>query len=129
MAEESREWAWHGGETPPAGRSQPRELRVEGNDRSDRRHFREEVRPGIGRARGTPLSPDPVTRSGSRELPAYVANGVIGLRVLDIPIYAGFVLISGYTGLHPRVEVDSAARAPYPIAGDIGLDGVFFSNS
>ena len=33
-----------------------------------------------------PLSPPVVTSSGSKELPAYVSNGLIGLRVVDIPI-------------------------------------------
>ena len=72
-----------------------------------------------------PLSPPPVTRTGQGDLPAYVSNGLIGLRVLDIPLLSGIVLVNGYKGRHPIVEVDSAAQAPYPIAGDIGLDGAW----
>ena len=32
-----------------------------------------------------PLSPPPVTSASERELPPYVSNGLIGLRLLDIP--------------------------------------------
>jgi len=78
---------------------------------------------------GTPLSPEPVTRSGTRELPAYLSNGLIGLRVLDIPLLPGMVLISGYAGLHPVVQVDSAAPAPYPLAGDVAIDRVFLGTT
>jgi protein-glucosylgalactosylhydroxylysine glucosidase len=78
---------------------------------------------------GTPLSPEPVTRSGVRELPAYLSNGLVGLRVLDIPLLPGIVLVSGYTGLHPIVQVDSAAPAPYPLAGDVGINRVFLTTS
>ena len=77
----------------------------------------------------TPLSPDPVTTTGVDELPAYLSNGLIGLRVLDIPLLTGVVLVNGYSGRHPVVQVESAAQAPYPIAGDIGLDGVWLSTS
>src|SRR5215211_3149514 len=70
-----------------------------------------------------PLSPPPVTRSGTGDLPAYVSNGLVGLRVLDIPLQPGVVLVSGYTGMHPEVQVDAAANAPYPLAGDIGVNG------
>ena len=33
----------------------------------------------------TPLSPGPATTTGLDELPAYLSNGLIGLRALDIP--------------------------------------------
>jgi trehalose/maltose hydrolase-like predicted phosphorylase len=52
-----------------------------------------------------------------------VSNGLVGLRVLDIPLQPGVVLVSGYTGMHPEVQVDAAANAPYPLAGDLGLNG------
>src|SRR3954447_20127912 len=80
-------------------------------------------------AMGTPLSPEPVTASGSHELPAYLSNGLIGLRVLDIPLLPGIVLVSGYTGLHPVVQVDSAAPAPYPLAADVAIDHVFLTTA
>ena len=33
-----------------------------------------------------PLNPPRVVEAGRPELPAYVSNGLIGLRVLDIPL-------------------------------------------
>jgi hypothetical protein len=76
-----------------------------------------------------PLSPPPVTQSGRGDLPAYVSNGLVGLRVLDIPLLPGVVLVSGFTGLHPVAHVEAAAHAPYPIAGDIGIDDVWLTTS
>src|SRR4051794_6286729 len=77
----------------------------------------------------TPISPPPVNDSGRDDLPAYVSNGIIGLRVLDIPLLPGVVLVNGFTGLHPTAMVESAARAPDPLVGDIGINGVWFSTS
>jgi trehalose/maltose hydrolase-like predicted phosphorylase len=77
----------------------------------------------------TPISPPAVTEGGRDELPAFISNGLIGVRVLDIPLLAGVVLVSGYTGLHPVVQVDSAAEAPYPVAGDIAIDDVWLRTS
>jgi trehalose/maltose hydrolase-like predicted phosphorylase len=77
----------------------------------------------------TPVSPPPVTSSGSHELPPYVSNGLIGLRVLDIPLLPGIALVNGFAGVHPTLLVPEAAQAPYPIAGDIRIDGVWLSTS
>jgi trehalose/maltose hydrolase-like predicted phosphorylase len=76
-----------------------------------------------------PISPPPVTSTGRDELPAYVSNGLVGLRVLDIPLLPGVVLVNGFTGLHPVVEVEAAANAPYPLAGDIGLNNVWLTTA
>jgi len=72
-----------------------------------------------------PLSPPPVTSAGSDDLPAYVSNGLIGLRVLDIPLFAGYALVNGFAGEHPTKRVLAAARAPYPLAGDLAIDNVW----
>jgi protein-glucosylgalactosylhydroxylysine glucosidase len=77
----------------------------------------------------SPVSPPPVTNAGARELPAYVSNGLIGLRVLDIPLLPGIALVNGFAGLHPTLLVEEAAQAPYPIAGDISIGGVWLSTS
>ena len=45
-----------------------------------------------------PISPPPVKGGGRNELPAYVANGVVGLRVREMPLAAGLTLLSGYSG-------------------------------
>src|SRR5256885_17182406 len=76
-----------------------------------------------------PISPPVVTSAGRSELPAYVSNGLLGLRVLDIPLLPGRVMVSGFTGLHPSVQVEAAASAPYPLAGDIRINSVWLSNS
>jgi hypothetical protein len=75
-----------------------------------------------------PISPPPAVGSGRRELPAYLSNGVVGLRVRDAPLAAGMMLISGYTGEHPVRRVEAAATAPYPCAGDLKLNGVALSD-
>lgn len=71
-----------------------------------------------------PLSPPPITQSGSNDLPPYVSNGLIGLRVLDLPLLPGVVMVSGYAGQHSELDIEAAAEAPYPIAGDLVLDGI-----
>ena len=76
----------------------------------------------------TPISPPPVRGSGRRELPAYLSNGLMGLRVRDQPLAAGMALVSGYSGEHPERRIEAAAPAPYPLAGDIALDGVWLSD-
>ncbi len=76
----------------------------------------------------TPINPPSVAGSGRRELPAYVSNGVIGLRVREAPLTAGMALLSGYTGEHPVRRIEAAATAPYPLAGDINLGGVWLSD-
>src|SRR5215217_8835474 len=80
-------------------------------------------------AMSTPISPPPVTDAGAADLPAYVSNGFMGLRVLDIPLLPGIVLVSGFTGTHPQVQIEAAAQAPYPVAGDISLNGTWLTTS
>ena len=74
-----------------------------------------------------PISPPPVTSSARDELPPYLSNGLVGIRVLDIPLLPGVVLVNGFSGIHPEVQVEAAAQAPYPIAGDVALDGVWLT--
>ena len=74
-----------------------------------------------------PSSPAPVTQGGADDLPAYVSNGLVGVRVLDIPLLPGVVMVSGFAGIHSEMEVEASAEAPYPIGGDIFLNGVRLS--
>src|SRR3981081_1980375 len=76
-----------------------------------------------------PISPPPVAGGAGNELPAYMSNGVIGLKVRDNPLTAGMALLSGFSGEHPERKIEAAGFAPYPIAGDICLDGVWMSDS
>ena len=77
----------------------------------------------------TPISPPPVRGGARNELPAYVANGVVGLRVREMPLAAGLTLISGYSGEHPQRKIEAIAVAPYPLAGDIQVAGVWLSDA
>ncbi|MET3667240.1 glycoside hydrolase family 65 protein [Caulobacter sp. 1776] len=75
-----------------------------------------------------PVSPPPVSGEGGQDLPAYVSNGLIGLRVRCQPLQAGMALVSGYVGEDPERRIEAAASAPYPLAGDIAIDGVWLSD-
>jgi protein-glucosylgalactosylhydroxylysine glucosidase len=77
----------------------------------------------------SPISPPPVQGGAENELPAYVANGVVGLRVRAMPLAAGLTLLSGYSGEHPQRLIEAIAVAPYPVAGDIQLGGVWLSDA
>jgi trehalose/maltose hydrolase-like predicted phosphorylase len=75
-----------------------------------------------------PLNPQIVKGSGRQELPAYLSNGVIGLRVRENPLAPGMALLCGYSGLHPVRKIEAAAVAPYPLAGNVALNGVWLSD-
>lgn len=76
-----------------------------------------------------PINPPPHSGALGDELPAYLANGLIGLRVRDLPLTPGMTLVSGFTGEHPSRNIESAAPAPYPVAGDVVLNGVTLSQA
>src|SRR6185312_12396002 len=76
-----------------------------------------------------PISPPPVVGSASNELPAYMSNGVVGLKVRDNPLTPGMALLSGFSGEHPERKIEAAAFAPYPVAGDACLEGVWMSEA
>jgi len=59
--------------------------------------------------------------------PAYLANGLIGLRVPPIPLPHGTVLVNGYVGLSPEKATEEYADAPYPVGADVQIDGVWLS--
>ena len=62
-------------------------------------------------------------------MPAYLSNGVLGLKIRDNPLSPGMCLLSGFSGEHPEKKIEAAALAPYPIAGDICLEGVWMSDA
>jgi len=68
----------------------------------------------------TELSPD--------YLPAYLSNGVIGLRVREVPLRVGVATVSGLEGEHPQARIACVPQAPYPLAGDIQLGTVWLSS-
>lgn len=73
---------------------------------------------------------NPPDEGGPRDgaLPAYVANGLVGLRVREMPLMAGMALANGVAGEHPERRVEAAAPVPYPLAGDLSLNGVWLSD-
>src|SRR5256714_7413078 len=74
-----------------------------------------------------PISPPPVTDYRPEYIPAYLSNGLIGLRVGRIPLIQGLAIVNGLAAIHPADEVEGFSRAPYPVAGDISLNGMKLS--
>jgi trehalose/maltose hydrolase-like predicted phosphorylase len=69
-----------------------------------------------------------VKGTGGNDLPAYVANGLLGLRVRPNALSAGVLMVSGFSGEHPVQHIEAAAEAPYPLAVDIALNGIWMSD-
>jgi trehalose/maltose hydrolase-like predicted phosphorylase len=70
---------------------------------------------------------DPPVAQGARgsELPAYVSNGLVGLRVRENPLRAGMAIVSGFSGEHHERHVEAAVATPYPLAGDVAIGDVW----
>ncbi len=62
-------------------------------------------------------------------LPAYVANGFVGMRVREVPLRAGVVTLSGLAGEDPEARVEGAPYVPYPLAGDLGIGERWLSDT
>jgi trehalose/maltose hydrolase-like predicted phosphorylase len=75
-----------------------------------------------------PINPAEARGPRNGDLPAYVGNGVVGLRVREQPLQPGMAIVNGFAGEHPERRVEAAAMAPYPLAGDLALDGVWLSD-
>jgi len=74
------------------------------------------------------MSPPPVLGPGGDQLPAYVSNGVIGLRVPAVPLQPGLAMLNGLAGLHPVLGIEYSPEAPYPLAGDLAVGNVRLSS-
>ena len=74
-----------------------------------------------------PISPSPVTGDEPDRLPAYVSNGMVGLRVLAMPLRPGLAMLNGLSAIHPVLGIEYSPQAPYPLAGDLEVDGVRLS--
>jgi hypothetical protein len=61
---------------------------------------------------GRPISAAPVTGVGDDLLTAYLSNGVLGLRVRELPVLTGVAFLSGLAGEHPVDHVESTPRTP-----------------
>ncbi len=75
----------------------------------------------------TPLSPPVVKARAVDALPPYLSNGVIGLRSPGLPHLSGTTMVGGFAGLDPADGVEGFARAPFALAIDVQLDGVWAS--
>ena len=74
-----------------------------------------------------PLSPPPVRTWRPEYLPAYLGNGLIGLRCGRIPFRDGTTMANGFAGLGIDDGVEGFARVPFALGADIALDGVRLS--
>lgn len=75
--------------------------------------------------RHIPISPPAARGPRGGDLPAYLANGLIGLRVRENPLAAGMCIVSGFSGEHPERVVEASCPAPWPLGGDIAIADVW----
>ena len=76
-----------------------------------------------------PISPGPITERAVTALPPYVSNGVIGIRYPGLPHLPGTTMVNGFAGINPDDRVEGFARAPFVVATDVQIDGVWASNA
>ena len=69
------------------------------------------------------LSPLPIHEYQPDYLPAYLSNGLVGVRVGQIPLLDGVCVVNGLVERDPVEDGEGFARAPYPFAGDLQVDG------
>ena len=70
-----------------------------------------------------PISPPPVRAWRPEYIPAYLSNGLIGLRVGPIPLIEGLAIVNGLAAIDPVEQGEGFARGPYPIGGEIEFNG------
>jgi trehalose/maltose hydrolase-like predicted phosphorylase len=76
-----------------------------------------------------PLSPPPLRTARPEYLPAYVSNGLIGLRCPPIPFIEGTAMVNGFAGIDPNDGVEGFSRVPYPLAADVRIGGIRVSQA
>lgn len=77
----------------------------------------------------TPISPPPAKGALGNQLPAYLSNGLIGLRLRETVVGGGMALVGGFVGVHPERGVEAIAQAPFPFGVDLAVDGVWASET
>ena len=75
-----------------------------------------------------PISPDPIVEARPAAPLAFIGNGHLGIRVGHVPIAGGYVHVNGFSDIEPVTGVPALALAPYPLAGDLVVDGVAASS-
>jgi hypothetical protein len=74
-----------------------------------------------------PISPEPVRDYRPEFIPAYIANGLIGLRCGRVPFAWGVAMVNGFAGLDVNDGLEAFARVPFPIGADITIDNLRLS--
>ena len=69
-----------------------------------------------------------IDKASSLHQKAYLANGLIGLRVGTNPILRGSCLVNGFCGLSPEKNTEEYADAPYPLGLDLQIQGIWLSS-
>lgn len=77
---------------------------------------------------GGPISPPVEQGPRGDALPAYLSNGLIGLRLREDPLRAGMCIVNGFVGEHHERLVEGAVAAPFPLGLDVALDGLWASD-
>ena len=75
------------------------------------------------------ISPEPVTDPAPGDLPPYLSNGLIGLRLGSHPMADGLAIVSGLAAVDPVAGIQTFAQAPYPLALDIIVKRVSLSSA
>src|SRR3979411_2416588 len=70
-----------------------------------------------------PTSPPPVRTWRPEFIPAYLSNGLIGLRVGSIPLTEGLAIVNGLAAIDPVGRGGGFSRGPYPMGGDLEVNG------
>ncbi len=65
------------------------------------------------------------TRHGAPE--AYLANGLVGLRIPPVPLPGGTALVSGFVGRSSEKGIEECAHAPYPVGADLQIGSMWLS--
>lgn len=48
---------------------------------------------------------------------------------MDVPLIPGLALVNGFAGEHSERRAEAAALAPYPVAGDLAINGIWLSDA
>jgi protein-glucosylgalactosylhydroxylysine glucosidase len=75
------------------------------------------------------ISPEPVTEWRPGDLPPYLSNGLIGLRLGSHPMADGVTVVSGLAAVDPAEGIQTFAQAPYPLALDIVVNQVSMASA
>ena len=71
-----------------------------------------------------PISPPALLNAAPERLLAHLGNGHVGLRVGRVPLLGGLAIVNGFWAAHPQDGIPTIAPVPYPLAGDISVDGI-----